>query len=156
MVISMALAVVLSGPVQEATFLQLSNSLTISRWANATPEERAKLAPLKERLESLQIYVSKCEQVMQIGRWVPQDSWNYLQVMRDLVDAGEQLCTSPEERLCWQAVGVKLAFEHYRFTKSRVEAGTDPQQQLKQAQAQFEYFRTNYNRVLKECKPMPQ
>ena len=40
-----------------------------------------------------------------------------------------------------QEEGLRQAFEGYRFTLIRVEAGTDPPQRLDQIQAQFERFR---------------
>jgi hypothetical protein len=121
-----------------------------------TAEERAMLVPLKARLQELQIYVWKTRELINVGRWTPQDFFNYLQVQRDLVAAGTDLCVLPEERLCWQRAGLALAYEGYRFTKARVDTGTDPPQQLNQARAQFELFKTQYERTLKECTPMPR
>src|SRR5206468_8312881 len=40
-----------------------------------------------------------------------------------------------------QEEGLRQSFDGYRFTAARVEAGTDPPQQLEQARAQFELFR---------------
>ena len=40
-----------------------------------------------------------------------------------------------------QEEGLRQAFDGYRFTKARVDAGTDPSQQLDQSIAQFEQFR---------------
>lgn len=161
MFVSIALAVVLSGPVQQAeseaalvTFHRLT-AAALTRTA-ASAEERAALIPLKERLRGLLIYVEKCHQVMQIGRWTSQDYFNYLQVTRDLVDAGEQLCVFPEERLCWQRAGLNLADANYRFVRERVAAGIDPPSQLNQGRAQLELFKAQYNRTLKQLSPMPQ
>ena len=41
-----------------------------------------------------------------------------------------------------QEEGLRQSFEGYRFTKSRVDAGTDPPYQLHQARAQLELFRS--------------
>lgn len=41
-----------------------------------------------------------------------------------------------------QEEGLRQSFDGWRFTKARVDAGTDPPQQLNQARAQLELFRT--------------
>jgi hypothetical protein len=151
----------LSGAVQmvpreeAATTLERLTAAALAR-TGRTAEEREKLTWQKARLEELQIYVWKTREVIKVGRWAPQDFFNYLQVQRDLVAAGTDLCVLPEERLCWQRAGLALAYENYRAVKARVEAGTDPPQQLNQAQAQFDLFKAQYQRALKECNPMPR
>jgi outer membrane protein TolC len=47
----------------------------------------AVIPALRSRREELQIYVWKTREVIQVGRWTPQDFFNYLQVQRDLADA---------------------------------------------------------------------
>lgn len=46
-----------------------------------------------------------------------------------------------------QEEGLRQSYEGYRFTKSRVEAGTDPPQQLNQSRAQLELFRAQVLRA---------
>jgi outer membrane protein TolC len=46
-----------------------------------------------------------------------------------------------------QEEGLRQSFDGWRFTKARVEAGTDPPQQLNQARAQLEFFRVNVYRA---------
>ena len=154
MFMSIAMAAALSGPVQVEDPLETVRRLAAAAVAERpfrTAEERAAFVARKARFEELLIYVEKTRQVIAAGKWTSQDFFNYLQVQRDLVDAGCQLCVLPEERLCWQRVGLSVAYEGYRFTKARVAAGTDPPQQLNQARAQFELFRAQYYRAREEC-----
>lgn len=46
-----------------------------------------------------------------------------------------------------QEEGLRQSFDGFRFTKARVDAGTDPPQQENQARAQFEEFRGNVYRA---------
>ena len=46
-----------------------------------------------------------------------------------------------------QEEGLRQSFDGWRFTKARVDAGTDPPQQLNQARAQLELFRTQVYRA---------
>jgi hypothetical protein len=161
MVSAFAMAVALSGPPQKVeseaamATIQRLTAAALAR-TGSTAEERALLAAMKETLQQLLIYVEKCDQVMRGGHWTSQDVFNYLQVTRDLVDAGCQLCVLPEERLCWQAAGLKLAYAHYQYMRGRLAVAKDPPAQLNSCRAQFELFKAQYDHTLKECKPMPR
>jgi hypothetical protein len=124
--------------------------------AGVAPAERAARRAQKERLDSLITYTEKVHQVMAAGQWTSTDFFNYLQVMRDLVDVGTSLAVLPEEALCWQRVGLTLSFDQYRLVQGRVQAGVDPPQQLNQARAQFELFRAQYQQALLRCFPAPK
>lgn len=158
MLVSVALAAVLSGPVQMAqadAAMAAFERLTAAALARSgvTAEERLAHVPLKTRLHELLIYTRKYHEFRAAGRGVAQDVFNLIQVTRDLVDAGWQLSTLPEERLCWARAGVDFATAHFHLGKRLVEVWSDPPAQRNQAGPHLELLRKQYLSALKECIP---
>jgi hypothetical protein len=109
-----------------------------------------------DRLEALRAFAVRAHQRILIGGVNGSDLFNFLQVERDLVETGSGLAVLPEERLCWQRAGLNLAYANYRVVSERVTAGALTSVHLDQVRAQFELFRTGYNRALAECVTTPR
>jgi RNA polymerase sigma factor (sigma-70 family) len=89
---------------------------------------------LKARIEQGRVEVQKIRELMMVGRWTPSDMWSLHQCYDDMRAAMTELwANEPNTLVPWLEEFVILAKDYERFTKARVETGTDPPQQLNTA-----------------------
>jgi hypothetical protein len=117
---------------------------------NATPTEQAMHKAQKNEVEDLVVYLHKVQEVMSIGNWQPAFYQNYLTVLQQITAAGVSAALLPEEALTWHRAGLDLAQEQLRWMTWQFQAGKQPEQNLYQAKAQYERFRSQYRKALAE------
>lgn len=73
------------------------------------PGEDARAAAWRAELDALVKFTDRFAATAAKRELTQNESYNYLQVVRDTIDTGTWLCRLPEERLCWLRVGLSFA-----------------------------------------------
>jgi hypothetical protein len=94
--------------------------------ADAPPLRQVRLARVNEGA----VYVQRTREVMGIGPWTLSDSLRLMVVSTDVYKAGAELTDDPAEKAGWYEDRVVVFKDFERFTEARVQAGTDPPQDL--------------------------
>lgn len=107
----------------------------------------------RERFDSRSIALAKIETLIQIGRWAPQDFSSLMRLQTTLTENLAELMDKPAEKVQCYEMRLKTAKEFEQFIKTRVEAGTDPPQNLNVARAAR--IDTEIALLKLKCEPPP-
>src|SRR5262245_21733852 len=77
--------------------------------ADANVQERTQYQASRAELEALHNYLEKFRVVMAIGKYDESYRSNVMLVARQFVSTGMAFAVFPEEALCWQRVGLRIA-----------------------------------------------
>lgn len=119
------------------------------------PGERPNAPAMREELALLVKFMEKHAEDAASRKHGPTGVLNFLQAARNTADAGAALSASPEERLVWQKVAIRIAEAEWRLLLKRefhdVPAPQRPQ--LSHAELGVRVRRNNYRLTLLECVP---
>lgn len=96
----------------------------------ATPLQRVRYEQVRNGFRAL----SLIRQKIQIGNWTPQESSLYSRFVSDVYRTAAELETTPAGRVRCYEVRVIVLKDFERFSATRFEVGTDPQQNWEEAQ----------------------
>jgi hypothetical protein len=78
-------------------------------------------------------YLLQTLEVIDAGRWTPQDFYNHVKVLGDTYRVAAELETDPAEKVAVLSEQVLMFKDAERYTQARIEVGTEPPQQLNMA-----------------------
>jgi hypothetical protein len=89
----------------------------------------------KEVSQELGIYMGRMNQLMDIGKWNPQEFSEMIRVGTAFPKSLLELMEKPEDKMKCYELEVRLLEKFYKFTDARVTVGSDPSQNRNVAKA---------------------